>query len=245
LQGDRKVLEVEDLSFYYEGQWLLKNLSFQIKKGEIATLIGASGSGKTTLFKLVTGILKPHKGSISVAGQTVSKGHGNVAYMMQEDLLLPWRTALNNLILISELGKVTKSKESALAQAKQLLQEMEMSQCADLFPHQLSGGMRQRVSLARALMHKKPLLLLDEPFNALDVILREQMYVLLRNMRKKLQTTILLVTHDFRDALSLSDHIFLLKNSCISREWHITDDMRNDPHESVRVLNEMRLSMSE
>lgn len=239
LARSSQVLELKDLSFYYEGEWLLKNISLQMKKGEIATLIGASGSGKTTLFKLVTGILKPHQGTITISGET--RCNANVAYMMQEDLLLPWRTVLDNLLLISELEKIPN--EVALKSARGLLQEMELSQHADLFPHQLSGGMRQRVSLARALMHQKPLLLLDEPFNALDVILREQMYVLLRMIRRKFDTTILLVTHDFRDALTLSDHIFLLKNSCIHREWHISEETRNDPHASLRMLNEMRSSI--
>lgn len=241
--ADQQMVEVQDLSFQYENRSVLKNVSFSLRKGEIATLIGASGSGKTTLFKLLTGMLKPKQGTIAIDQQPLPAGHGNVAYMMQEDLLLPWRTVIDNMMLMTEFGPHRFCKQTVLDEAHHMLREMEMAGSAHLFPHQLSGGMRQRIALARALLHKRPLLLLDEPFASLDVILREQMYALLKQTRSKRETTMLLVTHDFRDALALSDHILLLANQGISHEWHISDAIRHDIHASNTLLNEMRTAL--
>lgn len=235
------MLQMQDICFLYEGAPLLSHVSLHLKQGEIATLIGASGTGKTTCLKLITGLLKPHQGQISIGGQPLPEGHGNVSYMMQEDLLLPWRNVLQNMTLTAELGKQTKSIEPLRQKASALLKEIDMEGCEEMFPHQLSGGMRQRVALARALLQNRPLLLMDEPFGSLDVSLREHMYTLLRNIRNKYGTTILFVTHDFRDALSLSDRIFLLINCTIEKEWHITNEIRHNPHSSSAILEEMRL----
>lgn len=238
----QQVLCVKNLSFIYEGAYLLRDISLSMNKGEIATLIGASGSGKTTLFKLITGILPPKDGYISIANTFLPEVHRHVAYMMQDDLLLPWRTVQQNLMLMTELGQ--HRCQTSLAEVQRMLSEIDMANYGHYFPHQLSGGMRQRVSLARALMHQRPLLLLDEPFNSLDVSLREQMYALLRQIRTTYETTMLLVTHDFRDALSLSDRIFLLSDGVISKEWQITDAIRLNPVMSAKVLEEMRAGIS-
>lgn len=227
----------------YEGRALLQKLSFSLLKGEIATLIGASGSGKTTLLKLITGILKPECGTISVADQPLPTVQSHVAYMMQEDMLLPWRNVLQNMTITAELGRRRASLKSLYEEARQLCQEVELTGCEEMYPNELSGGMRQRVALARALLLKRPLLLLDEPFGSLDVSLREQMYLLLRRIQQKYGTTILMVTHDFRDALSLSDRILLLSNQTISKEWTIHPSMRHDPHAEGVLLREMRQAL--
>lgn len=232
------ILKIEDLSFSYLSHHVLDKISFNLEKGEVGTFIGGSGSGKTTLFKLLTGILTPSAGTISIAGHETQLAHHHVACMMQEDLLLPWRSIIRNVTLLSELGIDPHS--SVIEEAYELLEEIGLSGCEELFPNQLSGGMRQRVSLARALLQKRPLLLLDEPFGSLDVSLREQMYVLLRKLQHKHNTTILMVTHDFRDALTLSDRIFLLGNGKIRAEWKVTDEIRNDPLSSGEMLNDMR-----
>lgn len=241
--NEQKILEVEKVSFLYKDSPLLRNVSFSLKKGEIASLIGSSGSGKTTLFKLLTGVLMPKQGRIKIDNLSLPAGHGKVAYMMQEDLLLPWRTVLNNMTLSAELGDKQHSKKALELEALDLLNDIGLNGCASMFPHQLSGGMRQRVSLARALMHKRPLLLLDEPFGSLDVSLRGQMYALLKLIRDKYHTTILLITHDFRDALSLSDHIFLLSDQHICKEWHMTDNIRQDPYASTSIFKEMQTAI--
>lgn len=215
------MLSVQNVSFSYEKRSILKDLSLFLEAGQIGTLIGSSGSGKSTLFKLLTGLCQPHGGVISINGDL--KPQQNVAYMTQEDLLLPWRNVLSNVTLCMELGKAAKDPSTLREEALTLLSELGLADYAHHFPDQLSGGMRQRVSLARALVQKRPLLLLDEPFAALDVILREHMYEILRGIRQKYGTTILMVTHDFRDALSLSDKIYLLSNGKISHEWTTSD----------------------
>jgi ABC-type nitrate/sulfonate/bicarbonate transport system ATPase subunit len=232
-------LIIKDLSFLYDKKYIFNKISLRLEKGEIGTLIGASGSGKTTLFKLLTGLLPVSEGDISIFGMSGTTGSQNIAYMMQQDILLPWRTALDNVLLVSELGPNALNSPEDRKEALKLLNEVGLSGCENLYPEELSGGMRQRVSLARALLRKRPLLLLDEPFGALDVVAREQMYQLLRRLKEKFGMTILMITHDFRDALFLSDHVFLLTQSKIGREWHIDPNLRDDVVYMARVQHEI------
>lgn len=240
------MLDIESLSFSYQNNRLLNHLNLFLEAGTIGTLIGASGSGKTSLFRLIAGLLKPQKGSISIANCPHPQASSYVTYMMQEDLLLPWRNVIGNILLTAELGRgccqkspLYCNKESMRLQALNLLQDIEMAEYENYYPEQLSGGMRQRVALARSLLLKRPLLLLDEPFGALDVSLREQMYALLRRIQIKHGITILMVTHDFRDALSLSDKIFLLKKGEITQEWDVPGTIRHDPESMGKLQAEL------
>lgn len=235
------MLVIEDLSFAFGNFEILRNFSLNLAQGEIGTLIGSSGSGKTTLFKLLTGILKSEYGRLSIAGKSPPDAYRHIAYMMQEDLLLPWRTVLDNLMLVGELGEQIGDFKKMRQEATFYLNEMGLKAWEDAYPDQLSGGMKQRVSLARALIQKRPMLLLDEPFAALDVGLREQMHDLLREVRTRYGTTILMVTHDFRDAISLSDRIFVLSNGKIEQEWQLEKSLKKDP-KAFHQLNEELLS---
>jgi ABC-type nitrate/sulfonate/bicarbonate transport system ATPase subunit len=234
------MLELKEVQFKYGQKQILKDISFSLKKGEIASIIGASGSGKTTIFKLLTGLLRTQKGNLKIGDGSLTLQHNHIACMMQDDLLLPWRTIMNNLTLLNELGSKPSFNEHTLKKAEQLLIEMGLFGTANMYPHELSHGMKQRVSLARALLQERPILLLDEPFGSLDVALREQMYLLLRQIQIKHQTTMLMVTHDFRDALSLSDHIFFLSNGIIKRKWQVSNEVRTNPAVSGKLLDEMR-----
>lgn len=231
------MLKVKKLSFSYGKKQVLKDISLSLGQGEIASLIGASGSGKTTLFKLLTGILNPTEGTIETDGDTYP------AYMTQQDLLLPWRTVLKNVMLPAELGKKSSLPENMVPKALSLLDELGMKNCSEMFPDELSGGMRQRVSLARALLQSSKVLLLDEPFSSLDLSLREQLYDLLRRIQQEHMTTMLMVTHDFRDALTLSDHIFFLDEGSIKKQWTISDEERNDPKASAALIKDLREHM--
>lgn len=235
------MLDINSLSFSYGNKKILNGVSFSLKKGEIGTLIGASGSGKSTLFKLVTGMLPSQKGAITVSEESLPASQQQIAYMTQEDLLLPWRTILSNLTLLGELGKPSNSHAALKEEALKLLANVGLSGWEKAFPRELSGGMRQRASLARALLLKRPLLLLDEPFGSLDVGNREHMYALLREMQMRFNTTILMVTHDFRDALTLSDHIFLLSEGRIKKKWTVED--RQNPLAAAKLSDEIRKQM--
>jgi len=232
------MLELKNVTFSYSEQEILKGISFALKPGEIGAIIGPSGSGKTTLFKILSGLLRPNAGEVAISS-TVNAGIGSdIACMMQEDLLLPWRTVYDNLAVLGELGLSPSSLNTHEIHA--ILKEMGLASCGLKYPHQLSIGMRQRVSLARALLQKRPILLLDEPFGSLDVRLREQMYALLLDIRKKHGTTMVLITHDFRDAMTLADQIFFLQNGVIKRQWALTESSKKDAQRSNEILQEMR-----
>lgn len=233
------ILSLENIFYSYEGSLLFDNLSLSIRQGEIATLIGASGSGKTTLFRMMTGLIRPHCGTVKVQGTQEKEGFRQIAYMMQDDLLLPWRNVLDNLLLPWELFPNGKSPSEARKEALFVLSEVGLEGSEEMFPDQLSGGMKQLVSLARALLQKRPILLLDEPFGALDASLKKQLSDLLHAVRNKYQTTILMITHDFHDAIALSERIFLLSNQTISRIWDISDDNRRNPHFTAALREEL------
>lgn len=222
------MLHIKDLSFSFKSQKILKNLSFSLDKGEIATLLGVSGSGKTTLFNLIAGLHKASEGSIIISG--------SASYMMQDDLLLPWKTVLDNVILCSELGKKKSSKQELRKEALNYLADVGLAGRESAFPHELSGGMRQRASLARSLMQKSTLLLLDEPFASLDHQLKTQMYRLLLDIRKKYGTTILFITHDINEAMTLADKVLFLKNGAIQQSLSLDDTNRHDPSMQQTLL---------
>ncbi len=203
-------LEIQNLSYSYDDHQVLKELSLRLESGEIGALIGVSGSGKSTLLKIIAGLLPLQKGTLFKSDEC--------AYMTQENLLLPWRTVMGNLLLLAELGL---GKVIPPSEIEELLRDMGLSGCEPLYPAQLSVGMRQRVALAQTLLMKRPLLLLDEPFNSLDFVLRERMYELLKEINRKRRTTMLMVTHDFHDAMTLADRIFLLSEGKIAKEWTV------------------------
>lgn len=239
------MLNITNLSFSYEEKKILQNLTLRLKRGESGALIGASGSGKSTLLKILTGLLTPKSGAFSINDKFLPDGLEQISYMMQEDMLLPWRTVLGNMMLSTELGGKSFQISGFKDKAWHLLDSLGLSACGDLYPDELSGGMKQRVSLARALILNRPILLLDEPFGSLDVALREQIYAYLRSIQRKFLTTILMVTHDFRDALALADRIFLLYEGQIVREWTIHDEERNNPECSGRLLHQLRDALHE
>ncbi|HEY4832338.1 MAG TPA: ATP-binding cassette domain-containing protein [Waddliaceae bacterium] len=209
------MLRVENVYFAYDKPEILQGVTFTVTKGEIVALIGISGSGKTTLFRLITGLITPLRGKIVIDGKSLPEQSLLTTYMRQDDLLLPWRTVMGNLLLFSEFGKKRVPKDDFQTNAATLLKKVGLEGIEKLYPSKLSGGMRQRVALARALLQNRPLLLLDEPFASLDVIMREQLYSLLRDVRDHYKKTIVMVTHDFRDAMALADRILVLSNGKI------------------------------
>ncbi len=187
---------------------VLEDLSFRVEKGEFVTILGPSGCGKSTLLNILSGLLPYDKGEIYWEGHRVPHLQSRTAYMIQKDLLLPWRRVLENVLLFPEILGIPRQQSEP--QARKLLAEVGLQGFERHYPHQLSGGMRQRVALARTLIANKDLLLLDEPFGALDAITRANLQALLLQLWQRYRPTILFVTHDIEEALILSDRILVL-----------------------------------
>jgi putative hydroxymethylpyrimidine transport system ATP-binding protein len=186
----------------------LAEISFDIRQGEFVSLIGQSGSGKSTLCNLIAGLLTPDSGEIRLDGRLINGQTGHVGYMPQRDLLMPWRTVLQNVVLGAEIAR--QPLEQARQRARALLPLFGLEGFANAYPRQLSGGMRQRAALLRTILMERPLLLLDEPFGALDALTRREMQNWLLTVWAQLQPTVLFVTHDVREATLLSDRILVL-----------------------------------
>lgn len=181
-----------------------------MKRGEFVSIIGASGSGKSTLFKLVTGLLEPDQGDILIDGQKTGKRLGSVGYMPQKDLLLPWRTVLENVLLPLEVTK--EHKQTRIPEIREWLSRFGLAEFEKAYPNELSGGMKQRVAFLRTLMTGKELLLLDEPFGALDSMTKRNMHKWLLGLWGGLQKTVLFITHDLEEAILLSDRVYVLQD---------------------------------
>jgi NitT/TauT family transport system ATP-binding protein len=187
---------------------VIGNLSLTLQEGEIVSIVGPSGCGKTTLLNTLCGLLTPDSGRIRWHGREVSGQPQNVGYMLQKDLLLPWRTALGNAMLGLEIRGVAPSEAQDRSHA--MLDQLGLHGFADHYPSTLSGGMRQRVALARTLVHEPDVLLLDEPFASLDfqskLLIESDTAALVRKSKRSL----LLITHDIEEAVSLADRVIVL-----------------------------------
>ena len=204
-------LEVRGLSFAYGPKMVLDNLSFRVEAGEFVSILGPSGCGKSTVLNLLAGLLRPAAGEVLVDGARVDgAGNGRFAYMPQDDLLFPWKTILQNVCLY---GKIHGTEPAAREQALSHMAAFGLAGYENAYPGDLSGGMRQRAAFLRTALCSAEILLLDEPFGALDVISRGDMQDWLLSMRADLGRTALLVTHDIDEALYLSDRILILRGS--------------------------------
>ncbi|MCK9910646.1 ABC transporter ATP-binding protein, partial [Microbacteriaceae bacterium K1510] len=198
----------------YGEKRLLHQFDMQVEEGEFVSLIGPSGVGKSTLFQLASGLLRPDAGTIALDGIVETNLLGKVAYMPQKDLLLPWRTVTENAALPLELQGVPKRE--AREQVIERLALFGLAGCADAYPDQLSGGMRQRVSFLRTILTGCDLMLLDEPFSALDGITRLEMQEWLLEMWQRLGSTVIMITHDIEEAMLLADRVIVLLDTPLS-----------------------------
>jgi ABC-type nitrate/sulfonate/bicarbonate transport system ATPase subunit len=204
----KSVIRTENisLSFAETGQ-VLDSISLNVKPNEFVSIIGPSGSGKSTIFQCLGGVLLPEKGDIFFGDKKITGETGHISYMPQQHSLLPWRSVLENVLLGQELHKKTNVEE-----AKSWLSRVGLLEYENFFPHQLSGGMKQRVAFIRALISPSSLLLLDEPFSALDEFTRLDMQKWLLSIWEKERKSILFITHNIEEALFLSDRIYLLSD---------------------------------
>lgn len=210
---EHALLAAEKISHTYtasDGQHIkaLQNVSLQLAPHTFTCLVGASGSGKTTLLRILAGLIRPKDGMVWLNGKPLKRPQRRISVVFQRDTLLPWRTVRQNVVLPLRLAGVGLKKR--ITEADRLLELMGLTEFANAFPAELSGGMAQRVSIARGLINQPDILLLDEPFGALDALTREQLWRELLSVWARTRATVLMVTHDIREAVFLADRVVVM-----------------------------------
>jgi NitT/TauT family transport system ATP-binding protein len=201
-----------------QNHFAVEDINLQVKQGEFIAIVGPSGCGKSTFMKLTTGLRMPSKGRILIDGQPVTGPLKISGMAFQASSLLPWRTTLDNVLLPLEIVEPYRSnfkqkKAEYVERARKLLQTVGLGGYEDKFPWQLSGGMQQRASICRALIHEPKMLLLDEPFGALDAFTREELWCILRDLWTEQKFNVILVTHDLRESVFLADTVYVMSKS--------------------------------
>ena len=207
-------ISLNNIGQIYDGKKVLSDISFDVNESGFITLIGPSGCGKSTIFKIITGLEKNYTGNVIIDGTDIEKYQGKLAYMPQNDLLLDWRTLYKNAVLPMEIEKT--DKKTMNERIKKLLPEFKLSGEEGKYPYELSGGMKKRTALLRTFLVDSDIMLLDEPFGALDAITRSEMQQFLLEVCEKHRHTVLFITHDIDEAVYLSDRIIVLgKNPAV------------------------------
>jgi NitT/TauT family transport system ATP-binding protein len=201
-----------------QNQFAVESINLSVTEGEFIAIVGPSGCGKSTFMKLTTGLRMPTRGSIHVDGAPVTGPLKISGMAFQAPSLLPWRTTLENVLLPLEIVEPYRSNFKAKRKeyadrARQLLKTVGLDGYADKFPWQLSGGMQQRASICRALIHEPKMLLLDEPFGALDAFTKEELWCVLRDLHQQQKFNVILVTHDLRESVFLADKVFVMSKN--------------------------------
>jgi NitT/TauT family transport system ATP-binding protein len=195
----------------------IDTVSLTIKKGEMIAVVGPSGCGKSSLMKLISGLHLASKGTVTVEGQKVMRPLKSVGMAFQASNLLPWRTVIDNVLLPLEIvqphrSRIRSDRAGYKQRAETLLHQVGLKGFTDKMPWELSGGMQQRTSICRALVHEPEILMLDEPFGALDAFTREELWCALRDIQQARGVTVMLVTHDLREAVFLADTVYVMSN---------------------------------
>lgn len=201
-------LKVTNVSFAYEETNIIENINIELHNEELVCLLGASGCGKTTLFNVISGLRVPQEGGVWLDGEDITGQPGHISYMLQKDLLLPYRTIEDNVAL-PLIIKGTRKKE-AREKVSSYFEEFGLEGTQKKYPSQLSGGMRQRAALLRTYMFSHGVALLDEPFSALDTLTKSDMHKWYQDVMEKIHLSTLFITHDIDEAILLSDRIYLL-----------------------------------
>ncbi|MBW4080378.1 ABC transporter ATP-binding protein [Paenibacillus sp. S150] len=234
------IVQLKEVTHAYlgdrEASLAIENFSLNVEAGEFVSLVGPSGCGKTTLLSIIAGLLQPSRGEVSVNGHEISGPSPEVGYMLQQDYLFPWRTILDNALLGLEL--TGSLNEGTRKKTVELLEEMGLAGKEQAYPAQLSGGMRQRVALVRTLATDPGLLLLDEPFSALDYQIKLQLEDLVSETLRSRGTTAILVTHDLSEAIAVSSRVILLQPNPgkIRKIFTVPDVIRRTPPLYARDL---------
>ena len=226
---------IENLSKQYQNKWVLNHLHLEIKTGDLIALIGPSGSGKSTLLRLIAGFEKPDEGYIWLGGQNAENLHiqeRQIGFVFQDYALFPHLTVFENIAFGLNIRHFSLS--AIQARIQELLQLVQLDKMQNFYPHQLSGGQKQRVALARALSIEPKVLLLDEPFGALDIQVRKDLRKWIAKFHKDIPVTTIFVTHDQNEALELAHEIVLFNKGVIEQMGSPTDCLENPATEFVR-----------
>ncbi len=226
------ILSLQNIHHAYftetQAKMALEDISLSVNKGEFISILGPSGCGKSTLLSIIAGLLTPVHGSLHLDGEPLIAGHKqDIGYMLQQDYLFPWKTIKENILLGLKLQK--QPHPDLEIRTLKLLNEIGLPNTENLFPNQLSGGMRQRVALVRTLATNPKVLLLDEPFSALDYVTKLKLENLVFSILKAFHKTVLLVTHDIGEAIAMSDRIYLFSANPgkVFRTFEVPEELRN------------------
>ena len=236
------MLQVKSVSKTFEQEEIIRDVSLELKEGEIVSLLGVSGGGKTTLFNVIAGLSEPDEGEVYLENENITGRPGKVSYMLQKDLLLPYRTVVDNVALPLIIRGI--KKKEARQKALGYFEEFGLEGIEKKYPFQLSGGMKQRAALLRTYLFSEKVALLDEPFSALDMLTKTSVHEWYLDVMEKIKLSTLFITHDIDEAILLSDRIYLMtgKPGTITKEIVIDEQKprRKDFSLSEDFLNYKR-----
>ncbi len=231
-----ELLRTENICKSYDGRAVLRNISLHLEEGELISVLGLSGSGKSTLLNIISGLLAPDSGRVFLSGREVTGQPGNISYMLQKDLMLEHKRVIDNVSLPLRIRGMRK--EEARAKAEPFFPVFDLAGTQMMYPAQLSGGMRQRAALLRTYLGSSGVILLDEPFSALDMITRAQLHDWYLDIMTEMRLSTVLITHDVDEAIQLSDRICLLTGSPAEIRHELRIDMPRDQRKDFSLLPE-------
>ncbi|MCL1921201.1 MAG: ABC transporter ATP-binding protein [Kiritimatiellaeota bacterium] len=246
------MLQISNLSIRFGEKVIFESIDFSLTQKEIVAIVGKSGVGKTTLLKIIAGLIKANTGWVKLNNEVVERPSSKIGLVFQEYFVFPWLNVERNIMTGMKYGQEKLNKDEAGAKTHKLLQSADLLTDKDKYPSELSGGMLQRVAICRTLAANPSLLLLDEPFGALDLVTRIKLHNLINDIFNLTQQGIIIVTHNINEAVSLADRVILLsgKPAHIAKEWRISKPRKNDSFlkltdEQDNVLEEILKSLDD
>lgn len=230
------LLQTDRITKSYQARQIIRDISIRLEKGELVSLLGLSGSGKTTLLNIISGLVAPDSGHVFLSGREITGQPGQISYMLQKDLLLEHKRIIDNVALPLVIRGM--KKKEAREKVAPLFEQFDLQGTQMLYPRQMSGGMRQRAALLRTHLGSRGVILLDEPFSALDMITRGQMHSWYLEMMQKMSLSTVLITHDVDEAILLSDRIYLLTGTPGEIRHEIRVDVPRNEREDFSLMAE-------